>query len=154
MASDPFDFSDVFQDLEKNIDNYMKDDTTRETISRVIAEETKSRVYDLYWPSQYIRRREDGGLSDFRNYEVESIGPMALRVSNNTPGNSAYRPPASEGWDSGFINNIIEIGVGYNWTRSEIYKSEPNPRPFMEAAVNKYVDDYLLPDIHNIFFND
>ena len=154
MASDPFDFSDVFLELEDGIDKYMKDGTTKETISRVVAGEVQAHVYDLYWPSGYNRRREAGGLSDYRNYDVESIGPMALMVSNNTVGNSAYKPPASEGWDPGFINDFIELGVGYNWTQSAIYRWEPYPRPFMEEAINKYVDDYLLPDIHNVFFND
>lgn len=154
MAKDPFDFSDVFRDIEDKIDKYMKDGTTKETISRVIAGEVEDNVYAQYWPKEYIRRREAGGLSDYRNYEVDDIGPMAIMISNNTPGNAAYKPPESEGWDAGFINNIIEVGFGYHWTHSTIYAWEPYPRPFMEAAVNKYVDDYLLPDIHNLFFND
>lgn len=158
MASDPFDFSDVFADLENKIDAFMKDGTTKELASRTFAstayrEDGNDLVYGLYTPSEYVRRGEDGGLADWKNYEVVNEGPMAISIINNTVGNSKYAPPASEGYDEGYINDIIESGHGYWWRESSIYRS-PLPRPFMDKACDKFVDDYLMPSIHKTFFDD
>ena len=158
MASDPFDFSDVFQDLEKKIDAYMRDNTTREIASKVFAEtacreDGNDLVYSLYSPGEYVRRGENGGLADWRNYETVNNGVMTITVYNNTVGNPNYAPPASEGYDEGFINDIIESGRGYWWRKSSIYRSRL-PRPFMDKACDKFVDDYLMPMIHSTFFND
>lgn len=176
MASDPFDFSDVFQDLEKKIDDFMRDETTHEVASRMFADSTKDLVYAKYEPKgspKYTdpgypisRRYDQDGLMDWHNYHVLNIGKMNMTVINETKGNSAWASVGSsgrilgwvyfpsEGWDPGYINDIIEEGVGYHWTRSEIYQRQPYPRPFMEKALDKFTDDYLLPSIHEAFFND
>ena len=158
MASDAFDFSDVFADIEKKIDAFMKDDATKELASRMFAEtayreDGEDYVYSRYTPSEYVRRYTDGGLGDWRNYEVTETGPMEIEVSNNTVGNSFYQPPKSEGYDEGYINDIIENGVGYWWRKSYIYR-HPIPRPFMQKACDRFVDDYLLPSIHVTLFGD
>lgn len=172
MASDPFDFSDVFADLEKKIDDFMKDDTTKEVASRMFAESTQELVYDKYpgyngpvskSPNYYdeppeTRRYENDGLKDWHNYHVMNIGKMNMTIINETKGASVWAtgfgPYPSEGWDAGYINDIIENGVGYHWTGSLIYQLQPYPRPFMEKALDKFTDDYLLPSIHKAFFND
>jgi hypothetical protein len=162
MASDPFDFSDVFADLENKIDAFMKDEATKEAASRIFAETAYSDneddlVYSKYDPSEYARRGRSGGLADFHNYHVLNIGKMNMTIINETMGNSAYASGfgtnPSDGWNAGYINDIIESGRGYNWTRSRIYKKQL-ARPFMDAACDKFVDDYLLPSIHDIYFND
>ena len=158
MASDPFDFSDVFRELEDGIDKFMRDDTTKEVASRMFAESTQELVYDKYTPKGYKRRKENGGLKDWQNYHVLNIGKMNMTVINETMGNWRYAPGFgeiwSEGWDPGYITDIIERGYMYHWTGSEIYQEMPYPRPFMEQACDKFVDDYLMPTIHNVFFND
>ena len=178
MASDPFDFSDVFRDLENKIDEFMRNDDTKEVASRMFAEMTETEVYDKYTPKgspKYTdpgypisRRYDKGGLMDWHNYHVLNIGKMNMTVINETKGNWVWdgyaiqmrgRPLSgiyypSEGWDPGYINDIIEEGIGYNWRRSEIYKNQPYPRPFMEKACDKFVDDYLLPTIHSLYFDD
>lgn len=168
MANNPFDFSDVFQDLEKKIDAFMRDDTTKEIASRMFAESTQELVYDKYEPKGHpkytdpgypiSRRYDSDGLKDWRNYHVLNIGKMNMTVINETKGNSywnpQWNPSAWDPWDPGYINDIIEEGVGYNWKKSEIYQKQPYPRPFMEKACDKFVDDYLMPSIHATFFND
>ena len=97
MASDPFDFSDVFADLENKIDAFMKDDTTKEAASRIFAKMTETEVYDKYTPDggpkytdpQYpiSRRYDKDGLMDWHNYHVLNIGKMNMTVINETKGN-------------------------------------------------------------------
>lgn len=176
MASDPFDFSDVFAEIEKGIDDFMKSEDTHEVASRMFADSTIDLVYAKYEPHgspKYTdpgypisRRFDRDGLQDWHNYHVLNIGKMNMTVINETKGNSAWasKGPSgrilgwayypSEGWDPGYINDIIEEGFGYHWRRSEIYLKQPYPRPFMEQACNKFVDDYLLPTIHSLFFDD
>ena len=165
MASDPFDFSDVFADLEKKIDGLMRSDNMHKMLSLSCKDATWDLVYEKYEPHgiwewytkpEYpiSRRYDNGGLMDPDNYPVTNPGKMTMEVSNETKGNPYWRPPMSEGWDPGYINDIIEKGVGYNWPDSDIYKWEPYPRPFMAEAVDMFTDRTLLPEIHNRFFND
>lgn len=88
-------------------------------------------VYDKYTPSgqnPYERRYDNGGLSDFRNIELVSSGPTAN-------GFEIEVRDMAEGIDGeGPIDQVIESGVGYTWTESDIYKRQPYPRPFYEGA--------------------
>ena len=162
MASDPFDFSDVFTDLEDKIDKFMRDETTKEACAKVFAESTEELVYAKYTPwgdpryDEYgdgiSRRKENGGLKDWHNYHVLNIGKMNMTIINETMGNSLWNPEwnprAWSPWEPGYITDNIENGGPYYWNHV------PPPRPFMEKACDKFVDDYLLPSIHDIFFND
>jgi len=152
MASDPFDFSDVFTDLENKIDGLMHEPMIHELAQRIFAESTDELVYALYTPGEYIRRGDNGGIGDYNNYEVINTGFMEMTVCNNTIGNETYAN--SQGWDPGYITDIIEGGFGYHWTRSQIYRMQPYPRPFMETACNRFVENSLMPMIHSRFFDD
>lgn len=155
MAKDAFDFSDVFRDIETKVDKFMRDKATHEVAQRMMAEMTYPLVYAKYpeSPTGYERRYEEGGLADYRNYEPENDGWMTLTIHNVTQGNARYHN--SDGWDPDFITDIsIEPGVGYHWRNSLIYRRMPYPRPFMEKALDHFVDDYLLDTIHNTFFDD
>lgn len=160
MASDPFDFSDVFADLEKKIDGLMRSDNMHKMLSLSCKDATWDLVYEKYEPTQYdepgyptSRRYDNGGLMDPDNYPVTNPDKMTMEVANETKGNPYWRPPMSEGWDPGYINDIIESGDGYNWQGSVIYNFNI-PRPFMAEAVDMFTDRTLLPEIHNRFFND
>lgn len=152
MAKDPFDFSDVFTDLENKINNFMQEKATHEVAQRMFAETTYEYVYAKYSPSQYERRYDAGGLADFRNYEVQNDDKMSMTIFNNTYGNAFCQ---GEGWNAGFITELsIEPGINYNWRQSGIYQMMPYPRPFMDKALDHFTDDYLMPTIHDTFFND
>ena len=153
MAQDAFDFSNVFSDIETKIDNFMKDPATKEAAQRIFADSTGELVYDKYVPTEYQRRVDGGGLGDYRNYDVENHGKLSMTIVNNTFGNPDYAPPASEGWNATFITDIIENGGPYPWRRSQIARAGI-ARPFMEQALDKFADNYLLPMIHEIIFND
>ena len=153
MAKSAFDFSDVFAELEEKIDKYMKSPDTHEQIAKKFAYETGEHVYGKYDNQQYERRLGQGGLGDWENYEVIDNGKMSVIVTNETKGNERYADMTGGGYDPGYINDIIESGSGYWWTRSQIYK-EKIPRPFMDIAADKVFEEIILHDIHVIFFDD
>ena len=149
MPSDPFDFSDVFTQIEKEIDEIMDMPVTKEALQNSIVKSVNENVYPFYGhgegdnnPRHYHRRGENGGLGDPSNYEVVS-GHLKMEVTNNTSGNAAQ---PGEAWTSGPINDIIETGIGYGWRHSQIFMDQM-PRPFMGKGVDEFVDDYLIPII-------
>ena len=153
MESDPFDFSDVFADLENKIDSFMKAADTKELIAKMFAKEAKENVY-WYDNTEYERRGKEGGLEDYRNYDViDGEAKMSLIISNETKGNPRYADMFGGGYDPGYITDIIESGNGYWWEHSKIYK-EKTPRPFMDIAADNIMDDYILPSIHTLYFDD
>lgn len=117
-------------------------------LKKCVSESVEKNVYPAYHPRQYERREDSGGLSDVDNYTVEE-GKLSLTLINETVGNARYSD--TQGWDPGPITDIIESGSGYHWTGSEIYQSQPYPRPFMEQALDTFVDVYLVPTIQEFF---
>lgn len=96
------------------------------------------RVYDVYTPipDGYERRETDDGLKDPMNYKFYS-GDMEVGVENVTKGNSAYDD--TDGWDPGYIADIIESGHGYHWKHSRIY-TQALARPFMQPGMEDFVN--------------
>ena len=145
-------FSEIaksLETLEKDVQNFLASPDVKKTLQEFMAKSANTRVYPLYFPEEYVRRLESGGLGDEQNYEV-SVNGNLITVSNETSGNANYSN--SEGWDPGYINDIIEKGVGYHWSESKIYGYQPYPRPFMEKGVDDFVDIYLLDEIRKRFF--
>lgn len=101
-------------------------------------------VYKGYTPKMYKRRKEAGGIADPANYEV-TRKDLTLTVTNETTGNSMY--DQTDGWDPGYITDIIESGSGYHWRGSEIYQNQPWPRPFMEETGDRFFDTVLAPTL-------
>lgn len=141
-----FDFSGMFKDIENRIIGVLADKGNQGIGQEIFANATRQLVYPLYHKTQYKRRMESGGLADPKNYEIESTG-LSTTITNNTESN--YNQPHPSG---GFINDIIESGTGYEWTRSEIYEDSPWPRPFMDEAAKSYAE-YLLTMIDIVVFN-
>ena len=141
MASDPFDFSDVFQDLENKINNFMSASETKELLQRYVMRMADKNVYGAYTPTQYERRYS---FTNEDTYEV-TTGRLSMDITSWARG---------EGKAGIRLTDVVEIGEGYEWTKSDIYRWQPYPRPFMAEGVNDFVDDYLLPTIHTNFFDD
>ena len=98
-------------------------------------------VYEKYTPhgkNPYERRYDNGGLSDYQNIEL---------VASGTTG-SGYEIEVrdmAEGIDGeGPIDQVIETGVGYSWTESDIYKKQPYPRPFYADAEKMMINNGLF----------
>lgn len=115
-----------------------------ETLMKVETSNAVDRlVYGTYPPAEYKRRgKNGGGLGDMKNYQtIVQKSRLSVKLENKTTGNPAYQPPASDGWDSGEISDIIESGNGYHWRGSMIYNF-PQPRPYLDEAEQKAADDF------------
>lgn len=97
-------------------------------------------VYDRFQPTEYVRRREDGGLDDMRAsttvYSDERDGGMNLTLlyqpSGATDGEGNEIDPHVDGDD--LINRIEKKDPEYNWRR------KPPKRPFFSNFVQEMVD--------------
>lgn len=116
--------------------------------------ETANAVDDLVYPmypegeethpeTHYVRRHDNGGMSDQRNYYTKiDKTKLSVTLENRTKGNPRYAPPASQGWDPGEISDIIEKGARYHWTHSLIYALQPYPRPYLDEAEYRAATDF------------
>lgn len=94
-------------------------------------------VYDKFQPTEYVRRREDGGLADMRAsatvYSDERDGGMNLTLlyqpSGATDGAGNDIDPHVDGDD--LINRIEKKDPEYNWRR------KPPKRPFFSNFVQE-----------------
>lgn len=144
MAKDPFDFSDVFTELENKINNFMSAPDTQEVLQRYVMRSAEENVYATYTPQGKAKYQRRYSLTNLDTYEVTS-GRLSMTITSHA---------RSQGFAGEGLTDIIESGSGYEWEHSAIYANQPYPRPWMEKGVNDFTDDYLLPTIHNTFFND
>lgn len=112
----------------------------------VFATHAENEVLGAYNPTVYERRGPGGGgIEDERSYEVTvDAQELTMTIESTATGNPLYEK--TDGWDPGYITDIIESGDGYNWKHSDIYL-EKLPRPWMEEAGNDFVDNVLMPMI-------
>ena len=127
----------------EEIYNKLVNDIKKEIVPK-IAEEMKNIeqevieevVYNAYNPT-YYERRTKGGLSDKENMK-ETIAfkenNLEIRVENVTKGNAEYSD--TEGYTTGYIDEIIETGQGYGYDLDNYFGA----RPFTEITQN--VIDY------------
>ena len=98
---------------------------------------------DKYVPTKYKRRGADGGgIEDEKSYEITVDVPnLEMTIESTATGNPRYAG-SRDGWDPGYITDIIESGDGYRWKDSEIFQ-ERIPRPWMDEAGDDFVDNVL-----------
>lgn len=128
----------------------------------IFAQKAEDFVYAPYdavrETSGYIRREDGpGGIKNPDTYETKiDSDELTMTIISNLKGNPEYQ--YSEGWDPGFITDIIESGVGYHWKSygplpgSSIYTTyeaagNPLKRPWMEKSGDIFVDELLIPAI-------
>ena len=124
------------KDLEKYLQSKIQESLQTDVandVKELLKEHVKTDVYDQYSPTLYIRREEDGGLLDDSNYLIEPIkdGVSITNVTTDNGYSEDYFGDNSSDPNTWLVP-ILEYGVGYNWTRSKIYKMQPYPRPFVE----------------------
>lgn len=140
-------FENIVKGIETDIQALLTRFDVQEEFKESVSRAAEKNVYGAYAPTQYTRRGADGmGIADTWNYEV-SADKLSLKLVNNTKGNHIYA--WTQGWDSGYITDIIESGHGYHWKRSEIYQTNL-ARPFMEEGLNDFVDRYLIPRLDEL----
>lgn len=110
----------------------VNDEDVIDIIKEALSEAVKEIVYKGYISKAnepYIRREDEGGLSDTRNYNhmTKYLGKnsFVVKVSNDTE---------VVGTSGDLLSNIIINGKGYYWRNSEIYRLQPYPRDFIAYA--------------------
>lgn len=128
------DFDDAVAKTRRQIENALP------LLESIMKTETSNsvddNVYGAYYPTEYERRGDAGGMSDTKNYATNIYVPsLTVVLTNETTGNPAYSG-SRDGWDSDDISDIVESGNGYNWRRSRIFKTR-QARPYMDKAEEK-----------------
>ena len=122
--------------LQKNIQQVMNKSAELE---RALAETMSSAVFDVVYkshePEQYVRRGDEGGLSDTRNMEIVSVevvnGGVQLVFENLTEGVDNLKGK--------FITDTIVEGIKENWN----YAGSPysDPRDFVAETAKRLRDN-------------
>lgn len=135
-------FEDIINEVKASIQRELHGVITdfKEQMAKAAGEAVSGYISAAREP--YQRRGSSGGMSDVKNYPVTE-SELSLKIENITQGNPAYSD--SDGWDGGYINDIIESGEGYHWKKSELYRNQPWPRPFMEETGDRFVDTVIIP---------
>jgi len=129
MANDPFDFSDVFAEIENKVADVMQSSQAGSVLREVMALSAQSNVYGAYTPTMYERRHTmDNSIA----YKVDASG-NTMTVENILTEERVF--------------DIVESGSGYTWTKSQIYKMQPFPRQYTQQGIDQFVDDWLMPEI-------
>ena len=129
-------FDRITQELKPGIQNILSNN--KETFKKCVSDEVHRSVYPLYTPSpqgRYVRRMDNGGLSDTDNYEVIE-GDLSLKLINRTESGQDY-------WKFSYsmpITELVEEGKGHGWV------GVPE-RPFMDKALDTFAHDIIEPQI-------
>lgn len=105
-----------------------------------LQEHVEHDVYDAFQPTEYVRRRENGGLADMKKnatvYSDERLGGMNLTLlyqpDGSTDGEGNELEPHVDGDD--LVNRIERKEPEYNWRR------KPEARTFFSDFVQEMVD--------------
>ena len=127
--------------LDQSIHRAMEGPVT-DSVKAAIVEAVQTEVYDAYERGDflpYIRRDEvgkSGGLQDWNVMESKyDPSTMTLEVQDRSRDDDTGR----------LIAPVVESGSGYQWKKSEIYKTK-QARPFHEEAQNMVVREGMFSD--------
>ena len=128
-------YNEAMARLRADVNDVIHNDM-RDGIAVAMVDSARTRVYDAYSPKKYERRWTLTDPSHYRFYPVD----MGVEVDSPIMGNPAYAPPASSGWNPGYISQIIESGNGYPWFRKGSDMDEIGPRPYLTEGMRDYVN--------------
>ena len=112
-----------------------------EKVNEVMLEYIETDVYNAYEPKTYLRRGNNGGLSDPDNIVVQREYDGAISIENVTVGREFYfqdREPIRSNNADRPLTPIIETGKGYD------YWSKAFPRPFVNNTVDEIVQEKII----------
>jgi len=130
------DLNSLLNAVKKQVKEVAQDEVSKE-IKNTMKKHIESDVYNKYTPTYYDRRRENDGLLDESNINVnvkDNGNGVSIVTTNETTGNEAYSTANLVGE---YIVETIETGEGYNWKR------HPEARPFIENTVKELQDGAL-----------
>ena len=136
-------YNEAMAQLRADVNDVIQNDMS-DGIRVAMVDSARTRVYDAYSPKVYERRMTLTDPSHYRFYFQD----LGVEVESPIMGNPAYAPPASSGWNPGYISHIIESGDGYPWAVKEKVPLEYNPetkgyaipRPYLTEGMKDYVN--------------
>lgn len=128
-------YNEAMARLRADVNDVIHNDM-RDGIAVAMVDSARTRVYDAYSPKKYERRWTLTDPSHYRFYPVD----MGVEVDSPIMGNPAYAPPASSGWNPGYISHIIESGDGYPWLSKGSDMDTIGPRPYLTEGMKDYVN--------------
>lgn len=120
---------DLTRYVQDNINEVLEDEVLN-AVRTAMLRHVEADVYDKYSPREYVRRREDGGLSDPDNIVSDLASDGVVWIGNSAE--FSQDPPSDNyGWE---LSGLIEFGDGWD----EYYYEHPKPnaaflkpRPFI-----------------------
>lgn len=125
------------------INTVFKDKRIQQVLAKEMSKAVRDVVYAKYTPKQYIRRGDDGGLSDIRNMHITKVevdgGKVRVLFENLTMGQTRYLPIYEHDYDSKhgqFITDIIVDGApnANDWYRRGVWSES---RPFVQTTIER-----------------
>jgi len=111
--------------LENNANQIFKDKGIEKVLAKEMSKAVQDIVYRHYIPVEYLRRGNDGGLSDIRNMKITKVevdnGKVRVLFENLTLGQGHFSPVYEHDYDSlrgQFITDTIVDGIDENWYRT------------------------------------
>lgn len=128
-------YNEAMARLRADVEDVVHNDM-RDGIAIAMVDSARTRVYEAYPnPKKYVRRGTLTDPSHYRFYPTK----MGIEVESPITGNPAYAPPASSGWNPGYISHIIESGDGYPWL-TDGTDIHIGPRPYLTKGMQDYVE--------------
>lgn len=145
--------------LESNANKIFNDQGIEKALASTMSKAVHDAVYSRYAPVEYLRRGNDGGLSDVRNMKITKVevsgGKVRVLFENLTMGQDHFSPIYEHDYDSmrgQFITDVINDGDidGNSWYRQgkwserrefvekTIESIKSNPRYLMDAIKSAY----------------
>ena len=136
-------YNKAMAQLRADVNDVIQNDM-RDGIAIAMADSARKNVYEAYPnPKKYVRRWTLTDPSHYRFYPVN----MGIEVDSPIMGNPAYAPPASSGWNPGYISHIIESGDGYPWLSKGSDMNTIGPRPYLTEGMKDYADTRANSDL-------
>lgn len=135
-------YNKAMAQLRADVNDVIQNDMC-DGIAVAMVDSARTRVYDAYSPKKYERRWT---LTDPSHYRFTPID-LGVEVESPVMGNPAYAPPASSGWNPGYISHIIESGDGYPWLSKGSDMDTIGPRPYLTEGMKDYVSKSASADL-------
>lgn len=135
-------YNKAMAQLRADVNDVIQNDMS-DGIRVAMVDSARTRVYDAYSPKVYERRMT---LTDPSHYRFTPID-LGVEVESPIMGNPAYAPPASSGWNPGYISHIIESGDGYPWLSKGSDIDTIGPRPYLTEGMKDYVSKSASADL-------
>lgn len=136
-------YNKAMAQLRADINDVIQNDMC-DGIRVAMVDSARTRVYEAYpKPKRYVRRWT---LTDPSHYQFY-FHDLGVEVESPITGNPAYAPPASSGWNPGYISHIIESGDGYPWFSKGSDMDEIGPRPYLTEGMKDYVNTRADADL-------